>query len=131
MLTPDEVRAALEALALTQEKADLAVKTAVQIAQPSRVILFSSWPRGDARWDSDLDLAVLVENERQAEIPLLRRTLRRKLDEIPMSIDLVFTTVGTAEHFLDSISSIYSKILREGKVAYEREGAYQSASSAA
>jgi predicted nucleotidyltransferase len=131
MLTPDEVRAALEALALTQEKVDLAVKTAVQIAQPSRVILFGSWPRGDARWDSDLDLAVLVENERQAEIPLLRRTLRRKLDEIPMSIDLVFTTVGTAEHFLDSISSIYSKILREGKVAYEREGAYQSASPAA
>ena len=83
MLTPDEVRAALEALALTQEKVDLAVKTAVQIAQPSRVILFGSWPRGDARWDSDLDLAVLVENERQAEIPLLRRTLRRKLDEIP------------------------------------------------
>jgi predicted nucleotidyltransferase len=95
------------------------------------VILFGSWARGEAKWDSDLDLAVLVENERQAEIPLLRRTLRRKLDEIPMSIDLVFTTVGTAERFLDSINSIYSKILREGKVAYEREGAYQSASSAA
>jgi predicted nucleotidyltransferase len=131
MLTADNVRAALETLAPTQEKVDLAVKTVVDIAQPSRVILFGSWARGEAKWDSDLDLAVLVENERQAEIPLLRRTLRRKLDEIPMSIDLVFTTVGTAERFLDSINSIYSKILREGKVAYEREGAYQSASSAA
>ena len=131
MQPADKVRAALEALTPTQEKVDLAVKTAVEIAHPSRVILFGSWPRGDAKWDSDLDLAVLVENERQAEIPFLRRTLRRKLDEIPMSIDLVFTTVGTAECFLDSINSIYCKILREGKVAYEREGAYQSASSAA
>src|ERR1035437_7536970 len=91
MLTADKVRAALEALAPTQEKVDLAVKTAVDVARPSRVILFGSWARGEAKWDSDLDLAVLVENERQAEIPLLRRTLRRKLDEIPMGIDLAFT----------------------------------------
>jgi predicted nucleotidyltransferase len=60
MLTSDQVRAALEALAPTQEKVDLAVKTAVEVAKPSRVILFGSWPRGEAKWDSDLDLAVLM-----------------------------------------------------------------------
>jgi predicted nucleotidyltransferase len=54
MLTADEVRAALETLSPTQEKIDLAVKTAVEVAQPSRVILFGSWPRGEAKWDAGL-----------------------------------------------------------------------------
>ena len=62
MLIADKVRAALEELAPTQEKVDLAVKTTVEIAQPSRVILFGSWPRGEARWDSDLDMDVPMPN---------------------------------------------------------------------
>jgi len=57
MLTADKVRAALEELSPTQEKVDLAVKTSIEIANPSRVILFGSWPRGEAEWDSNLDLA--------------------------------------------------------------------------
>jgi hypothetical protein len=40
MTTAEKVRAALEALAPTQEKVDLAVKAAVEVARPSRVILF-------------------------------------------------------------------------------------------
>jgi hypothetical protein len=45
--TADKVRAALEALAPTQDKVDLAVKTAVEVAKPSRVILFGSWAKGE------------------------------------------------------------------------------------
>ncbi|WP_420238513.1 nucleotidyltransferase domain-containing protein [Telmatobacter bradus] len=131
MLTAEQVRSTLETLSPTEEKVDLAVRTAIEIARPSRVILFGSWPRGEARWDSDLDLAVLVEDEYEAEIPLRRRQLRRKLDEIPMSIDLVFTTESCAKSFLDSINSIYFKILREGKTVYERDVSNQSANSAA
>src|SRR5208282_4252934 len=99
METAEKVRAALEALAPTQEKVDLAVKTAVEIAQPSRVILFGSWARGEAKWDSDLDLAVLLDDAREEELGVIRRVLRRKLDEIPMSIDLVLTTEGFAKRF--------------------------------
>jgi hypothetical protein len=40
MTIAEKVRAALKELAPTQEKVDLAVKTAVEVAQPSRVILF-------------------------------------------------------------------------------------------
>ena len=122
MSTPtidDRVRAALEALAPTQEKVDLAVKAAIEVARPSRVILFGSWPRGEARWDSDLDLAVLLPDSAESELPNLHRSLRGKLRQIPMSIDLVMFTEGLAEQFGQSINSIYYRILKDGKVAYE------------
>ncbi len=124
MLTAEKVRAALEELSPTQEKVDLAVKTAVEIAQPSRVILFGSWPRGEAKWDSDLDLAVLLDDGREPELGAIRRVLRRKLDEIPMSIDLVLTTISCADQFRGSINSIYHRILTEGQVVYGQPFAF-------
>jgi uncharacterized protein len=130
MLTAEKVRAVLEELAPTQEKVDLAVKTAIEMTAPLRVILFGSWPRGDAKWDSDLDLAVLVDDPRESQLGLIRRSLRRKLDEIPMSIDLVLTTEGCAEQFRGAINSIYHRILTEGHVVYEKPLIYASANSA-
>ena len=127
MLIAEKVRAALETLAPTQEKVDLAVKTAVEIARPSRVILFGSWARGDAKWDSDLDLAVLMPDSAEPELGGLHRTLRRRLDEIPMTIDLVVTTEGCAGQFRNSVNSIYYKILHDGQVAYEQQPVYAGA----
>ena len=118
MLTADKVRAALEALAPTQEKVDLAVKTAVEIAQPSRVILFGSWPKGEAKWDSDLDLAVLMPDAAEQDLGNIHIALRRKLEEIPMTIDLVVTTEGCAAQFRGSVNSIYHRILQDGQVVY-------------
>ena len=119
MQIAEKVRTALEALSPTQEKVDLAVKTAVEIARPSRVILFGSWARGDAQWDSDLDLAVLMPDSAEPELSSLRRRLRRKLDELPMSIDLVMATEDFANRFRGETNSIYYHILRDGQVAYE------------
>jgi predicted nucleotidyltransferase len=120
MLTAEKVRAALEALAPTQAKVDLAVQTAVEIAKPSRVILFGSWPRGEAKWDSDLDLAVLMPDSAEPELSNIHRSLRLKLDELPMTIDLVVTTESCARQFHGSINSIYHRILHDGQVAYEQ-----------
>lgn len=121
MLTAEKVRAALEELTPTQEKVDQAVQTAIETAQPSRVILFGSWPRGEAKWDSDLDMAVLMPDEAESELGTIHRRLRRKLSEIPMNIDLVVTTEGCAGQFLGSINSIYHRILTQGQVAYEQQ----------
>jgi predicted nucleotidyltransferase len=129
MLTAEKVRAALEALAPTQEKVDLAVQTAVEIAKPSRVILFGSWPRGEAKWDSDLDLAVLMHDSAEPELSNIHRSLRRKLDELPMTIDLVVTTEGCARQFRGSINSIYHRILQDGQVAYEQRPVHAGADS--
>jgi len=127
MLTAEKVRAVLEELAPTQEKVDLAVRKAVELTRPSRVILFGSWPRGEAKWDSDLDLAVLLDEERESQLGTIRRELRRELDRIPMSIDLVLTTVSCAERFRGSINSIYHRILTDGQVVYEEPIVYAGA----
>jgi predicted nucleotidyltransferase len=131
MLTAaDKVRAALEALAPTQEKVDLAVRTAIEVAQPSRVILFGSWPRGEAKWDSDLDMAVLMPEEFLSDLGEIHRRIRRRLHEIPMTIDLVVTTEGTVESFRGEINSIYYQILTQGRPVYERKAADANAGTA-
>src|SRR4051794_24389668 len=107
MTTEEKVRAALEALAPTPEKVNLAVNTAVEVAKPSRVILFGSWARGEAQWDSDLDLAVILPDSSESNLFEIRRDLRRKLDEVPMTIDLVMTTEGFANRFRNEVNSIY------------------------
>ena len=53
----------------TQEKVDLAVKAVVEVAHPTRVILFGSWARGLARWDVHLDLAVVFPDSAQLLLP--------------------------------------------------------------
>lgn len=121
MMTAAQVRAVLETLSPTQEKVDRAVEAVVEVAQPSRVILFGSWPGGNARWDSDLDLAVLLPDSAEPRLREIHRALRSKLDEVPMTIDLIVATEGYANRFRGSVNSIYHQILEDGQVAYERQ----------
>src|SRR5436309_1910191 len=97
----------------TPEKVDQAVRTAIDVAQPSRVFVFGSWSRNEAKPDSDLDLAIFLENDRKGEIPELRRKIRSGLHDLQMSVDLVFATEGQVKDFLSSINSIYYEIVNE------------------
>lgn len=103
----------------TQEKVDLAVKTAISIADPSRVFLFGSWPRDEATADSDLDLAVFVSDERKAEIGDLHAKIRDGLRGVQMSIDLIIASEGHVAEFLNSVNSVYYKIVHRGKLVYD------------
>jgi predicted nucleotidyltransferase len=104
----------------TPEKVDLAVKTAIEVARPSRVFIFGSWARGEASADSDLDLAVLVPEERRDEIPELRSHISKQLEQMRMSVDLIVVTEDYFAKFRSSINSIYYKIANQGKLAYEQ-----------
>jgi len=119
MLTAEKLEDFRQSWRPTPEKVDLAVKTAIEIARPSRVFIFGSWARGEASIDSDLDLAVFVPDERTNEIGEMRKAILRAFGNIRMSIDLVFASEGYAAEFLDSINSIYYKILRTGKLVYD------------
>jgi uncharacterized protein len=110
----------LRRLTPTQEKVDQAVEAAIAIAHPERIFLFGSWVRGEAKWDSDLDLAVLAPDSRSPELGRIRKELRRRLDQIPMTIDLVLATESYAAEFLDSENSIFYSILKRGRLVYER-----------
>jgi predicted nucleotidyltransferase len=104
MLTTEQVEAVLKQFTPTQEKIDLAVKTAIEVARPSRVILFGSWARGEARWDSDLDMAILMPDSDEPRLDQVRRALRRELDRVSMTIDLVMMTESIAHQYGDSIN---------------------------
>jgi predicted nucleotidyltransferase len=121
MPTLEQSQAVLRRLSPTQSKVDLAVHTAIQMAEPSRVFLFGSWARGEAAWDSDLDLAVLMPDSATHDLGRVRKDLRRALDKIPMTIDLVLATESYAQDFLDSVNSIFYTILTRGRLVYERE----------
>ena len=120
MATLAESQSVLRKLSPTQEKVDLAVKAAIEIARPSRVFLFGSWPRGEARWDSDLDMAVLIQEDRKGEVGDLHEKISERLHGIPMSIDLIVASEGHVAEFLSSINSIYYKIANQGKLVYEQ-----------
>jgi predicted nucleotidyltransferase len=104
----------------TAEKVDFAIRTAIEIAHPSRVYVFGSWARGETRPESDLDLAILVPEQRRSEIPELRRQIGRKLETVRMSVDLVLVTEDYFSQFRSSINSLYYKIANQGKLVYEQ-----------
>ena len=104
----------------TQEKVDWVVGMAIEIARPSRVFIFGSWARGETATARDLDLAVLVPDERSDEIGELRRRLDSKLEDVRMSIDLILVSEGYFAEFGSSINSVYYKIANQGKLAYEQ-----------
>jgi len=121
MLAAEKVEEFRQSWCPTPEKVDLAIKTAIEVAHPSRVFLFGSWERGEATADSDLDLAVLVPAERMNEIPELRRQISRQLEPMRMSVDLILVTEEYFAKFRSSINSIYYKIAHQGKLVYGSE----------
>jgi predicted nucleotidyltransferase len=126
----EKVQAALRNLAPTQEKVDRAVRIAIEEANPSRVIVFGSWARGEAKWDSDVDLAVLLPDSEKDQVGEIRRALRRKLDELPVCIDLIAATESDAGEYRSAVNSIFYRLFKEGQIVYEHGSALKDASAA-
>jgi predicted nucleotidyltransferase len=97
-----------------------AVTTALGSVQPkpSRVVLFGSRARGEARPDSDIDLLVvmpqptLTATERQ----LALRSLRAVLRPLPLKVGVDLVVVGEqdAHHLAGSRWHVVARALREG-----------------
>jgi predicted nucleotidyltransferase len=90
----------------------------VRELHPTRILLFGSRARGDARPDSDVDLLV----EMESELPPRERAVR--IDALfarrgwPMDV-VVYTPQEAAEQ-RKSRNSLVSAAEREGKVLYEQ-----------
>ncbi len=103
---------------ITENRIREAVARIVQHSKPLRIIAFGSWARGEMRPQSDLDLAVILEDGPEA---VARRPLYSLLDGIRMSVDMVVASRERHEQFRLSPNSIHHAIANEGVVLYERD----------
>ena len=95
-----------------------AVQRIARQFDPVRIILFGSWARGEGRPNSDLDLLVVlskIENKRHLTIKILRA-----LNGLPLSKDVVVTTLEEIALRGNMVGDVLRPALREGKVIYER-----------
>jgi len=89
-----------------------------QAAQPTRIILFGSYARGDARADSDIDLLIVERDvaDRAAEIVRLNRVL----SPLRLPVDVLVVSEEMYRHWADTPGNVYSAVEREGRVLYEQ-----------
>lgn len=94
-----------------------AVSTLVEAAKPSRIILFGSYARGDARADSDIDLLV-VEPEvvsKRAEMVRLRRLLR----PLRIPVDVLVVSEAEFNDWAHLAGTVLHQACTEGKLLHE------------
>ena len=106
----------------TRTLLDGVTRALVREVKPEMVILFGSLAAGTAGPDSDLDLLV-VEREPFGPRRNRRRELariRRALSPFRVPKDILVYSADEVERWRNSINHIVARILREGKLLYER-----------
>jgi predicted nucleotidyltransferase len=90
----------------------------VAAVHPTRVVLFGSHARGDARADSDVDLLVVIPDgaDRRAASLKLYTLPAPELSACP--VDFIVTTESEFARRQNRIGSIYPSIAREGRELY-------------
>lgn len=96
-----------------------AIQRIVSAAQPSRIILFGSYGRGEANEDSDLDLLVVEPEVLDKGCEMAR--LRAAVGCIGVGVDVLVFSEAEVERKCDWCTSPIYWALREGKVLYEAE----------
>ena len=99
------------------EAIELMTQRIVERFQPSRIILFGSHARGDARRGSDFDLLIVGPSH----IPRWRRAepVYRALAGIGVPKDIVWWTPAEIAEWQGVRSHFITTVLREGKTLYE------------
>jgi len=105
----------VNAYIVTQEKVIDVVDAIVAKAAPLRIVAFGSRARGTHRPESDLDLAVMLEEY----VPGQRAPAWRSNLNPYMSIDLLIFSRARHEFMKDSIISVHYDIANEGVTLYD------------
>ncbi len=96
------------------------VERVVEQFDPLKVIVFGSVARGEANYDSDLDLLVVFDRVEREDKRELAVQVRLAMTEVPAPIDVVVADPEEIERRGNMVGTILYPALREGKVLYER-----------
>jgi predicted nucleotidyltransferase len=91
----------------------------VRSFDPVEVYLFGSQARGDARSDSDIDLYVVLEDERLATFDLSKAVGEARSGS-PEAVDIVLATRSSHERFQATPGAMARTVRREGIRIYAR-----------
>lgn len=94
-----------------------AVARLVAAANPSKVILFGSYARGDATEDSDLDLMVIEREVQNAGEEMIR--LHKAVGNVGVGVDVLVYSDGEASRRSQVPGTLLYWAFREGKVLYD------------
>lgn len=105
---------------LDPEACRLALARLCADAEVRVVLAFGSRARGEARPDSDLDLAVIVGRAQlsPAEKAACWQRFRQALGPLGVGVDLVVAGAADAERLSGSRWHVFGDVAREGKVLY-------------
>jgi len=97
---------------------DALAKIIVQEYQPDSIVLFGSQARGEAGEDSDIDLLVISDKEKDTPRPHRGRDLRLKLAKTTKAYDLLILTNAELKRYGNIPQSFSATVMREGVVLY-------------
>jgi predicted nucleotidyltransferase len=93
-----------------------AIRSIVAAYRPARVLLFGSQARGDASPESDVDLLVIFDDDRDRRER--RVGIRELLSHMPFAKDILVASTADVAHAAPG--SVVATALRDGIVVYER-----------
>lgn len=102
---------------VTKDKILEAVELLKNASQPSQIILFGSYARGDATVDSDLDLMVIKPkvDDRFKDVVELGRVL----SPLRLPVEVLVTSEETFNEWSTTPGNIYYEVRNEGQVLYD------------
>lgn len=81
-----------------------------------RIILFGSAARGEARPDSDIDVLVVIPEDRHTG--QVEGDIYENLIGFGIPVDVIAATEAELEQYRDNFSLVYYPALREGREIY-------------
>ena len=102
---------------ISEKTIQQAVARLVAAANPSKVILFGSYARGDATDDSDLDLMV-IEREVSNKFDEMVR-LRNVMEDMDIGVDLLVYSDMEASRRSQVPGTVLYRAYKEGRVLYD------------